>query len=72
MAPGRTNLSPRATSHQQVEGMGQHRLAGSGLTRDRVQASTKTQLGTLDHEQVLDAQFEQHQLVPRLFMRERF
>jgi hypothetical protein len=39
---------------QQIESVGQHRLAGAGLPGDRGQARAGTQLGALDQQQVLD------------------
>ena len=40
--------------------MGQDRLAGAGLARDRVEPAAEPQLGALDQEQVLDAQLAKH------------
>ena len=37
-APGPDDLRPRPAAHQQVERVGEHRLAGAGLAGDRVQA----------------------------------
>jgi hypothetical protein len=53
---------PRAglTPEQQVERMGEHRLAGTGLAGQRVQAGPEPQLGPLDQEQVLDAKLYEH------------
>ena len=50
----------RLAAEQQVERVGQHRLARAGLARDRVQPGPEPQLGPLDQQQVLDAQLEQH------------
>ena len=40
--------------------MCQHRLAGPGFARDRVQTRLEAQLGALDQEQVLNPQLVQH------------
>ena len=50
----------RATAEQQVERMGEHRLAGAGLPRQHVQPGRQPQLGPLDEQEVLDAQFAEH------------
>ncbi len=47
-------------AHQQVERVGQHRLAGAGLAGDRVEPLAQAQLGLLDQEQVLDPELAQH------------
>ena len=57
---GTNDLRARAPSQQQIERMGEDRLAGSGLPGDRVQSRVEAQLRPLDQEQVLDPQLEQH------------
>ena len=57
---GPDDLRPRLATHQQVEGVGQHRLAGAGLAGDRVEALVEAQLGALDQQQVLDPKLAQH------------
>ncbi len=59
------DLGPRLPAHDQVQRVGQDRLAGAGLPRDRVQARPEAELGPLDQEQVLDPQLEEHALVVR-------
>ena len=57
------DLRPRPPAHQQVQRVGQHGLAGSGLAGNRVQAGPQAKLGPLDQEQVLDTQLVQHSTV---------
>ena len=54
------DVRARLAAHQQVEGVGQDRLARSRLARDRVQPRPESQLGALDQEQVLDPELEEH------------
>ena len=56
LGPGPDDLRPRLAAHQQVERVGEHRLARAGLAGDRVQALAEAQLGPLDQQQVLDPQ----------------
>ncbi len=44
----------RTPAQQQIEGMGEHRLARAGLARQHVQPGTQPQLCPLDQQQVLD------------------
>src|SRR5687768_7721260 len=53
---------PWLPAQQQIERMRQDRLASPRLARDGRQAVSRPQLGTLDQEQVLYAQLEQHPL----------
>ena len=41
---------------QQLDRLDQHRLAGAGLTGERGEPGPSTQVGALDHAQVLDVQ----------------
>ena len=50
----------RLAAEQQVERMGEHRLARTGLAGEDVEARTEAQLGPLDQQQVLDSQLVQH------------
>ncbi len=50
----------RAAAQQQIERVGEHRLAGPGLAGEDVQPRSEAQLSTLDQQQVLDAQLLQH------------
>ena len=49
----------RATAEQQVERVGEHRLAGAGLAREHVQPGRQPQLRALDQQEVLDVQLLQ-------------
>ena len=49
-----------APAEQQVEGVGEDGLAGAGLAGEDVQPGGQLELGPLDQEEVLDAQFVQH------------
>ena len=60
LGAGADDLRPRPAAEQQVERVGEHRLAGPGLAGDRVQALAEAQLGPLDQQQVLDSQLAQH------------
>jgi len=51
---------PRAGPEEQIDGVGENRLARTGLTGEHVQTGREPQLGALDDEQVLDPQFQQH------------
>ena len=59
---GAHDAPPRLPAEQQVERLGEHRLARAGLAGDRVQATVESQLGALDQQQVPDAQLDQHTL----------
>jgi len=52
--------STRATSEQQVERVGEHRLAGARLAREHVQPGRQPQLRALDQQEVLDVQLLDH------------
>ena len=47
-------------AEQQVERMGEHGLARSGLAGEHVEARREAQLGPLDQQEVLDAQLGEH------------
>ena len=57
---GANDPRPRAPAQQQVERVGEHRLAGAGLAGEHVQPGRQPQLGLLDQQQVLDAKLLQH------------
>src|SRR3954451_20824672 len=59
-APRTHDPGPRAPAEQQVEGVREHRLARSGLTREHREAGAEPQLGPLDEQEVLDTQLDQH------------
>ena len=50
----------RAAAQQQIERVGEHRLAGAGLAGEDVQAGAEPELGALDQQQVLDAKLVKH------------
>ena len=50
----------RLAAEQEVERVGEHRLARAGLAGDRGQARPRPQLGALDQQQVLDAELQEH------------
>ncbi len=47
-------------ARQQAEGLGEHRLAGPGLTRDGGEARGRGQLGALDHDEVAHLERTDH------------
>ncbi len=49
-----------APAEQQIERVGEHGLAGTGLPGEHVQPGRQAQLRPLDQQQVLDAQLRQH------------
>ena len=60
LGAGADDLRSRPAAQQEVERVGEHRLARPGLAGDRVQAGVEPELGPLDQEQVLDSKLEQH------------
>ncbi len=46
---------PRATAQEQVEGVGEDRLAGPGLPREDVETRRQAQVGPLDQQEILHA-----------------
>ena len=54
------DAGPWFAAEQQIQRMRQHRLAGPGLPCEHVQPWPETQLGPLDQQEVLDAQFVEH------------
>ena len=60
---GPQDAAPALAAEQQVERMGEKRLAGAGLARDDVEAGIEPQLGALDQEEVFDAELEEHPLI---------
>jgi len=57
---GTHDAPPRLAPEQQVERLGEHRLARARLAGDRVQVAVESQLGALDQKQVPDTQLDQH------------
>ena len=51
---------PGPPAEQQVQRVGEHRLARAGLAREHVEARPESQLGPFDQKEVLDAQLQQH------------
>ena len=47
-------------AQKEVERVGEHRLSGARLPRDRVEARAGPQFGPSDQQQVLDAQLQEH------------
>ncbi len=54
------DAAARASSHQKIQGVGEHRLAGARLAGEHVQTGREEQLGALDQEQVFHAQLAKH------------
>ena len=52
-----------ARAEQQADRLREDRLAGAGLTRDRVQPRREVELGLADEDEVLDAQSSQHRAI---------
>ena len=50
----------RAPAEQEVERVREHGLARAGLAREDVEPARQPQLGPLDEQEVLDAQFGEH------------
>ena len=53
---------PRLAAEQQIQRVREHGLARPGLPREHVQARPETELGPLDQQEVLDAEFVEHAL----------
>ncbi len=57
---GAHDARPRLAAEEQIQRVGEHRLARARLPREHVQARTEAQLGPFDQEEILDAQFVKH------------
>ena len=57
---GANDPRPRAPAEEQVEGVGEHGLAGARLAGEHVQAGREPQLRLLDQQQVLDTKLLEH------------
>ena len=60
LGAGPDDAGPRPAAEQQIERVGQHRLARAGLPRQDVEPRREAQLGLLDQQEVLDAELVEH------------
>ena len=61
--PGPHDRGVGASTHQQVDRLDQHRLAGTRFAGERSDATVQHERRPFDHTQVLDVQFGQHDAV---------